>query len=50
MKNFFFFFSALRRLTTFLVIAGQFLFLGKKVPSRELQSVILMVLGKFLEI
>jgi len=40
--------SALRRLTTFVVIAGQYLILKKTVSSSELYSVILMVIGAFI--
>ncbi len=39
-------YSALRRLTTFIVIAGQYLVLHKKVPADEFESVCLMVIGK----
>jgi len=38
-------FSALRRLTTFIVIAGQYFVLHKTVPADEFQSVVLMVIG-----
>ncbi len=39
------FFSTLRRLTTFIVIIGQFLIMNKTVPRDELNSVVLMVSG-----
>jgi len=38
-------YSALRRLTTFIVIAGQYFMLGKTVSRDELNSVIMMVVG-----
>ncbi len=38
-------FSALRRLTTFIVIAGQYFWLDKTVSRDELNSVIVMVFG-----
>jgi len=38
-------YSALRRLTTFIVIVWQYLLLNKSVPQNELLSVILMVFG-----
>jgi len=38
-------FSALRRLTTFVVIAGQYLVLKKNVSQEEIWSVIVMVIG-----
>jgi len=38
-------YSALRRLTTFIVIAGQYFMLNKTVSMAELNSVIMMVLG-----
>jgi len=38
-------YSALRRLTTFIVIAGEYVLLNKTVPTFELYSVILMVVG-----
>jgi len=40
-------YSALRRLTTFIVIAGQYFWLDKTVSRDELQSVIVMVFGAF---
>jgi len=41
-------YSALRRLTTFIVIIGQYFLLNKTVPMDELVSVVLMVLGAFI--
>jgi len=38
-------YSALRRLTTFIVIVAQFIMLGKTVSTDELLSVVAMVLG-----
>lgn len=38
-------YSALRRLTTFIVIAAQYIMLGKKVSREEFLSVVAMVLG-----
>jgi len=40
-------YSALRRLTTFIVIVGQYFLLKKTVPVDELCSVIMMVIGAF---
>ncbi|EGG24720.1 hypothetical protein DFA_02964 [Cavenderia fasciculata] len=38
-------FSALRRLSTLIVIAGEKVLLGKVTPANEIQSVVLMVVG-----
>jgi solute carrier family 35 protein len=40
-------YNTLRRLTTFIVMAGEFLYLGKRVPWDEAMSVVLMVGGAF---
>eukprot|EP00727_Mastigamoeba_balamuthi_P007787 m51a1_g3629 putative dmt family transporter: udpglucuronic acid udp-n- (323) ;mRNA; f:130498-132466 len=40
-------YNTLRRLTTFIVMAGEFVYLGKRVPRDEFLSVVLMVGGAF---